>query len=168
MAFFEFESGAVASLTFSAYDFFDSDEWHHWIAEGGTNKQPGRHGVTRNAFLARASDVEAHENLGFGGRILPTEQPYLPHFGLIVATCEKGDMRLSPSGIIIHGITGTREIAVPRGVGRPGQGDALDALWSAVREGRPSIYDGRWGRDTVVVVLAVLQSSRERREVVLS
>jgi phthalate 4,5-cis-dihydrodiol dehydrogenase len=167
-AFFDFESGAAASVTFSAYDFFDSDEWHHWIAEGGASKQPNRQGSTRSAFLTRTSDLTAHEDLGFGGRILPNEQPYLPHFGLIVVTCEQGDMRLSPEGILVHGLTGTREVAVPRGLGRPGQGDALDALWEAVRDGRPSIHDAAWGRDTIEVILAVLQSSKARKEVILS
>jgi phthalate 4,5-cis-dihydrodiol dehydrogenase len=165
--FLDFEIGAAASVTFSAYDFFDSDEWHHWISEGGASKQPNRNGSTRRAFLARSSEREAHENLGYGGRVLPTEQPYLPHFGLIIATCERGDLRLSPTGLVLHGLDGTREIAVPRGIGRSGQGDALDALWQAVREGRPSIHDARWGRDTVAVILAALQSSNERREVQL-
>jgi phthalate 4,5-cis-dihydrodiol dehydrogenase len=167
-AFLEFESRVAASITFSAYDFFDSDEFHHWIAEGGLNKQPDRHGMTRQAFLARKNDLEAHEDLGFGGRVLPNEQPHLPHFGLIVATCERGDLRLSPDGILVHGIHGTREVAVPRGPGRPGQGDAIDALWDAVREGRPCVHDARWGRSTVEVILAILQSSASRREVVLS
>jgi phthalate 4,5-cis-dihydrodiol dehydrogenase len=166
-AFLEFESGAAASLTFSGYDFFDSDEWHHWIAEGGAPKQPNRHGSTRGAFLSRSSDHVVHEDLGFGGRILPDEQPYLPHFGLIIVTCERGDMRLSPEGILIHGIDGTREVAVPRGPGRPGQGDALDALWQVLREGRSNIHDARWGRDTIEVVLALVQSSKARREVLL-
>jgi phthalate 4,5-cis-dihydrodiol dehydrogenase len=76
-------------------------------------------------------------------------------------------MRLSPMGVLIHGVDGNREVSVSRGVGRPGQGDALDALWNAVREGRPSIHDVRWGRDTVEVILAVLQSSNARREVLL-
>ena len=166
-AFLDFESGAAASVTFSAYDFFDSDEWHHWIAEGGTSKQPSRHGSTRGAFRSRTSDLAAHEDLGYGARILPTEQPYLPHFGLIVATCECGDMRLSPGGILIHGLDGTREVAVPRGTGRPGQGDALDALWDAVRNGKSSLHDARWGRDTIAVILAVLESSKHRKEIVL-
>src|SRR6202008_3298764 len=112
-------------------------------------------------FLARPDDVEAHQALGFGARVLPTEQPYLPHFGLIVATCERGDLRLSPTGLIVHGLKGNSEIAVPLGIGRPGQGDALDALWKAVREGQPSIHNARWGRETIAVILAVLQSSQE-------
>jgi phthalate 4,5-cis-dihydrodiol dehydrogenase len=166
-AFLDFESGAAASVTFSAYDFFDSDEWHHWIAEGGTHKEPNRHGSMRRAFLSQTSEFQAHEDLGYGGRVLPTEQPYLPHFGLIVATCERGDLRLSPTGLIVHGLNGTSEIAVPRGIGRPGQGDALDGLWQAVRKGQPSIHDARWGRDTIAILLAVLQSSKEQREVLL-
>jgi phthalate 4,5-cis-dihydrodiol dehydrogenase len=166
-AFLDLESGAAASVTLSAYDFFDSDEWHHWIAEGGTAKEPGRHACTRKAFLARGDERAAHEGLGYGGRVLPTEQPYLPHFGLIVVTCERGDMRLSPAGVVIHGVDGNRDVSVPRGAGRPGQGDALDALWSAVREGQPSIHDARWGRATVAVILSVLQSSKLREEVLL-
>jgi phthalate 4,5-cis-dihydrodiol dehydrogenase len=168
MAFLELENDAAASVVFSAYDFFDSDELHHWIAEGGAKKEPHRQGKTREAFLARASDLEAHQALGFGARVLPTEQPYLPHFGLIVATCERGDMRLSPNGILIHTTDGTREVAVPRGPGRPGQGDALDALWEAVREGRRCVHDARWGRATVEIILAILQSSKSHREVRLS
>ena len=167
-AFLDFENGAAASVTFSAYDFFDSDEWHHWIAEGGGSKQPNRHGSTRSAFLMRTNDLAAHEDLGYGGRILPDEQPYLPHFGLIIVTCERGDMRFSPNGILVHGLTGTREVAVPRGLGRPGQGDALDVLWQAVREGRPSTHDARWGRETIAIILAVLQSSSTRCEVLVS
>jgi phthalate 4,5-cis-dihydrodiol dehydrogenase len=168
VAFLEFENDAAASVVFSAYDFFDSDELHHWIAEGGTTKEPHRQGKTREAFLARASNLEAHQALGFGARMLPTEQPHLPHFGFIVVTCERGDMRLSPNGILIHGTDGTREVAVPRGPGRPGQGDALDALWEALREGRRCVHDARWGRGTVEIILAILQSSKSHREVRLS
>jgi phthalate 4,5-cis-dihydrodiol dehydrogenase len=161
------DNNAAATVTYSGYDFFDSDEFHHWIAEGGTDKPRDRHGNTRAAFLARESEREAHQSLAFGGRELPTEQPNLPHFGIVVATCERGDLRLSPNGVLVHGIGGTREVPVPRGVGRPGQGDALDALWSALREGRRCVHDARWGRATVQVVLAMLQSSANGREVFL-
>jgi phthalate 4,5-cis-dihydrodiol dehydrogenase len=166
-AFLDFESGAAASVIFSAYDFFDSDEWHHWIGEGGAPKAPNQHGAVRRQFVTLTSEQQAHEQLGYGGRVLPTEQPCLPHFGVVIVTCERGDIRLSPTGVVVHGVDGTREVAVPRGVGRPGQGDALDALWRAVREGQPSMHDARWGRDTIEVILAILQSSRERREVLL-
>jgi phthalate 4,5-cis-dihydrodiol dehydrogenase len=63
-AFLEFDNGVAATLAYSGYDFFDSDEWHHWIAEGGVRKEPGRHGETRRAFQARKGDIEAHRDLG--------------------------------------------------------------------------------------------------------
>jgi phthalate 4,5-cis-dihydrodiol dehydrogenase len=166
-AFLEFNNGVAATLAYSGYDFFDSDEWHNWIAEGGVGKASGRHGETRRAFQARHGDIEAHRNLGYGRRPLPLEQPHLPHFGLIVATCERGDLRFSPNGVTLHGIEGTHQLAVPTGPGRPGQGDALDALWMALREGRRCIHDARWGKASVEAVLAVLRSAQERREVTL-
>jgi phthalate 4,5-cis-dihydrodiol dehydrogenase len=166
-AFLDFDNGAAASLTFSALDFFDSDEFHHWIAEGGAAKSPNRHGMTRQAFAQGENDREAHEALGFGSRVLPLEQPYLPHFGVVIATCERGDLRLSPNGILTYGIDGTHEVSAPRGDGRPGQGDALDALWSALRDGERCIHDARWGRATVAVILAMIESSARRREIVL-
>lgn len=167
VAFLEFENDVAATLAFGGYDFFDSDEWYDWIAEGGVRKVPGRHGATRRAFHARQTDLEAHRDLGYGGRPLAAGQPHLPHFGLIIATCERGDLRLSPNGVTIHGTEGTREIAVTTGQTRPGQGDALDALWMVVKEGRRCIHDAQWGRATVEVVLALLRSAQERREIEL-
>jgi len=167
-ALLEFEDGAAATLVYSAYDFFDSDELHGWIAEGGTDKPPGRHGSARQ-LLTQGAEREADRqlDLGYGGRQLPTEQPYLPHFGLVIVTCERGDLRLSANGITAYGRDGVRELAVERGVGRPGQGDTLDALWSALREDKPDFHDARWGKATLEVAVAILQSARSRREIML-
>ncbi|MBM3485355.1 MAG: Gfo/Idh/MocA family oxidoreductase [Alphaproteobacteria bacterium] len=168
-AFLEFENGAAASLTYSAYDFFDSDEFHGWVAEGGADKPAGRHGLTRQGLLAApGTEPDRQKDLGYGGRRLPPEQPHLPHFGTVIVTCAKGDVRLSSNGLLVYGLDGLSEVPVPRGLGRPGHGDALDALWAAMREGRRSSHDARWGKATLEVGLAVLQSARERREIVLA
>jgi phthalate 4,5-cis-dihydrodiol dehydrogenase len=168
-ALLEFEGGAAASLTYSAYDFFDSDEFHGWVAEGGTDKPAGRHGQTRGLLRAEAhAEPDRQKDLGYGGRVLPPEQPHLPHFGTVIVTCAKGDVRLSSDGLLVYGDDGAREVAVERGPGRPGHGDALDALWAAVRDGAPCPHDARWGKATLEVGLAILQSARERREIVLA
>jgi phthalate 4,5-cis-dihydrodiol dehydrogenase len=166
--FLEFENGAAATLVYSGYDFFDSDELHGWVAEGGNPKPPPSHGAARRRLRdAPADEPERQRDLGYGGRKLPVEQPHLPHFGFVLVTCEKGDIRFTPDGLTIYGLDGAREIKVPRGEGRPGHGDALDALWAAVRDGRRDYHDARWGKASVEIILAVLQSARERREVVL-
>ena len=169
MALLEFEDGAAASLAFSAYDGFDSDEFCDWVAEGGGRKRPGHQGTMRRR-LRQAPDEEAARQAenGYGGTRLPTEQPHLPHFGVLIVTCEHGDVRLSPDGVVVYGRDGRRELPVPRGVGRPGHGDALDALCAAVREGKRDFRDARWGKATLEVALAILQSARERREIRLA
>jgi len=165
-ALLEFEGGAAATIVLSAYDFFDSDEFHFWIAEGGTEKPRTGHGNSRR-LLGDGHTVEAERqrDVAYGGRVLPTEQPYLPHFGFVIATCARADLRLSPDGILVYGVDGVRNETVTRGTGRPGQGDTLDALWQALREGRRDFHDPRWGKATLEVGLAILQSARERREI---
>jgi phthalate 4,5-cis-dihydrodiol dehydrogenase len=166
MALLEFESGATASVTYSGYGYFDSDAFHQNVAEGGTSKKEG------HTFLrlkgAKHRDDAAIRGIAYGARSLPVDQPFLPHFGVIVVTCESGDIRMSPGGILIHDPEGTRHLDVPRGIGRPGQGDALDALWGAVREGRRCVHDAKWGRETVATLLAIHESSRTRSRVELN
>ena len=118
-AFLEFADGAAASLIYSSYDFFDSDELHGWVAEGGAPKPPGStHGAMRRRLLSgAAAEADLQRDLGYGGRHLPPEQPHLPHFGTVIATCERGDVRLSADGLLVYGPEGVREIAVARGPG---------------------------------------------------
>ena len=42
-----------------------------------------------------------------------------------------------------------------------------DILNEAVTQNRPVFADGRWGKSTLEVVLAILQSSKEKREIEL-
>jgi phthalate 4,5-cis-dihydrodiol dehydrogenase len=166
-ALLEFQNGAAASLIYSSYDFFDSDEFHGWVAEGGTSKTPNTHGTARRVLASGDPEEQRQKNLGYGGRDLPMEQPFQPHFGVLIVTCAKGDIRVTPEGLTLYAPDGPRKLAVDRGLGRPGHGDVLDALWGAVREGKRDFHDGRWGKATLEVALAILQSARERREIVL-
>jgi phthalate 4,5-cis-dihydrodiol dehydrogenase len=44
----------------------------------------------------------------------------------------------------------------------------IDELYAAVVDGKPPLHDGRWAMATLEVCLAMLQSAREGRDVVLS
>lgn len=48
------------------------------------------------------------------------------------------------------------------------EGKVIDELLGAIDQDRPVIRDGRWGKATLEVCLAILQSSHEHREVSLS
>jgi phthalate 4,5-cis-dihydrodiol dehydrogenase len=95
------------------------------------------------------------------------QQVYHPRLSRTIRIRLQIFIRFTPDGVAIHGVAGRRDIKIPRGEGRPGHGDALDALWAAVRDNRRDIHDARWGKASVEVILAILRSARERREVVL-
>jgi hypothetical protein len=44
----------------------------------------------------------------------------------------------------------------------------LDAMYQAVTQNRPVAHDARWGMGNLEVVLAIMQSGRERREIMMS
>ena len=48
-----------------------------------------------------------------------------------------------------------------------GRREVLDDMHSSIRTGRKPVHDGRWGKATVEVALAILSSAREGREVML-
>jgi phthalate 4,5-cis-dihydrodiol dehydrogenase len=167
-AFLEFADGVPATLVYSGYDFFDTDELHFWISERGSQKQPA-HGASRRALRARQGE-EAGLRTKLAGYGSPDdgEPPHQPHFGLTVATCAGGDLRASADGVFVYDEDGKREIALPGGGKYSGRHNVIDDLHTAIATGRTPVHDGRWGKATVEVALAIQQSARERREITLA
>jgi phthalate 4,5-cis-dihydrodiol dehydrogenase len=168
VAFLDFESGVAASLVYGGYDFFDSDELHFWISERGAPKPSDQHGAARRALAAHQAD-EARlrvERYAYGADpgVSPSHQP---HFGLMVVTCARGEMRASADGLFVYDQNGKREIALPPSNAMPGRSEVLDDMIAAVRFGRKPLQDGRWAKANVEVMLAILRSAQERREIML-
>jgi phthalate 4,5-cis-dihydrodiol dehydrogenase len=169
VVFLEFETGAAASLVYGGYDFFDSDELHFWIGERGSEKPPGQHGAARRALAAGRQGEETRlrvERFAYGADsgAPPSHQP---HFGLMIVTCAKGEMRASADGLLVYDASGRRDIALPVSASMPGRSEVLDDMIAAIRDGRRPLNDGRWAKVNVEVSLAILKSARERREVML-
>lgn len=164
-AFLEFEDGTAASMVYSGADYFDSDELHGWVGEGGEPKQP-RHGNARRA-LARHEGTSEGElraaRLAYGALPLRRElPPHLPHFGTTIATCERGELKASPGGLSLYDAEGAHQLSLPPGCGYEG---LFTDLRRALRAGTPARHDGRWGKAGTEAMLALLQSARERREI---
>ena len=165
-ALLQFDNGAAASLVYSGYDHFDSDEWHFGISERGAPKKI-EHGAAQRALEQVADESRARtETFAYGqtGGALP---PHQPHFGITIVTCAQGDMRASADGVTIYDKNGVRELHIPRGESMPGRRETLDEIAGAITLGRKPMHDGRWAKATVEVALAILQSAREGREVTL-
>src|SRR5580704_635608 len=166
-AFLEFADGVAASLVYSGYDFFDSDELHFWVSERGSVKQPA-HGASRRALRAHKGPeaMLRTSSVGYGSPD-QGEPPHQPHFGVTIATCALGDLRASADGVFVYGEGGKREIALPDGGRYSGRLNVLDDMLAAIATGRAPVHDGRWGKATLEVALAIQQSARERRELAL-
>ena len=167
-----FEGGAFASLTYSGYAHFDSDEFMGWIGESGYPKDQNVYGSARKLLRqARSKDEElALKNArNYGGEtaaeIPPGGRRWHQHFGLLIASCERADLRPMPDGVVIYGddtrgLDPLPEPAIPRA-------EVIDEFYDAIFNGRPAVHDGEWGMATMEVCLAVLQSAREGREIFL-
>ncbi|MDE0254526.1 MAG: Gfo/Idh/MocA family oxidoreductase, partial [Rhodospirillaceae bacterium] len=93
-ALLAFEGGAFASLTYSGYGRFDSDEWMSWTGELGHEKDPDDYGRARRA-LAGAPTPDAESALKrartFGSADIRPAAPHHEHFGPVIVCCERGD-----------------------------------------------------------------------------
>ncbi|MFK9866850.1 gfo/Idh/MocA family oxidoreductase, partial [Escherichia coli] len=75
-----FEAGAAASLTYSGYAHYDSDELVGWIAELGYDKDPDRYGEARKrlATLSSQDEIEAKLKRTYGVPAVAADTP-APH-----------------------------------------------------------------------------------------
>jgi phthalate 4,5-cis-dihydrodiol dehydrogenase len=164
-ALITFEDGAFATITYSGYAHFDSDEFTGWIGEGGQKKDPNAYGAARRALVGDELHVKNARNYGGAQYTRPAAHLVHQHFGVLIASCEHADMRPLAEGVWIYA-DGERklEALAPPKVQRA---EVIDELYAAVVEGRPPLHDGAWGLATMEVCLAILQSAAEQREITL-
>jgi phthalate 4,5-cis-dihydrodiol dehydrogenase len=170
-ALLNFENGVFASLTYSGYAHFDSDEFMGWIAESGYLKNPESYGAARG-FLrqARSSDEEVTLKTArnYGGVDAPGEplgRRWHQQFGMLIASCERADLRPLPNGIAIYGDESRRFEPLPEPESH--RKEVIDEFYEAAVHGCPALHNGEWGLATMEVCLAILKSAREQREIFL-
>jgi len=176
-SFLEFENGVVATAVYSGYDHFSSRELTYRVDEGDAWPDPPVHAKARTA-LREAGSKEAETAMKrdrrFGGTgrdpagASPGQRRPTPWIlgGPLVASFDKGDVRLTPNGLMVYGEEEKREIPLPSlPDGRDG---IIDEVYQAVINGRRPSNDGHWGKATLEVLLALFQSGKERREIQMS
>jgi phthalate 4,5-cis-dihydrodiol dehydrogenase len=170
-ALLTFESGAFASISYSGYAHFDSDEFCDWIGEIGQLKNPSQYGAARKTLqrLNHPDGEAALKAAGTYGGPDFTPPPHEPrdheHFGLTVVSCDRADLRPTPKGVMIYEDFAQRldplaQPSLPRI-------EVIDEFYEAVVRGRPAIHTGDWGLATMEVCIAIQQSARERKEIFL-
>ncbi len=180
-AYVEFEDGTPAVVVYNGYGYFDTSELTWNMGERHYNQEE-RARVRKELKNKTLDEEKAKEAMRFGGK----QEGEFSHgaavqaerarrgiqgagghfFGVTLATCERGDIRQSPDGLYLYGDDGQKEIPVTgHGASRFSE---LKELYDSVTQDRPVYHDGRWGMATLEVCLAIMQSARERREILLT
>lgn len=167
-----FAGGAFASLTYSGYGHFDSDEWCDWTGEMGAVKRPEDYGAARRRLAGLSGDgdearLKAAGTFGGAAYVASAHAnpPKHQHFGPVVVSCERADLRALPDGVWLYADDRRQFLTLP--APPLPRYEVIDELYAAVVEGRPTLHDGAWARSTLEVCLAILQSAREGRDICL-
>lgn len=160
-----FEDGAFATLVYSGYAHFDSDEYAGWIGEMGARKDPALYGLARQHLQGDELALKNERNYGGPGFKPPAEQDAHQHFGEVIVSCERADLRPLPHGVMVYGDREQRLEPLPPP--RVPRSEVIDELHAALALGRPPRHSGEWARGTLETCLAMLRSAREQREVAL-
>ncbi len=158
-ALIAFANGSFASLTYSGYAHFDSDVWMDNVGELGQRKDPAAYGKARRALQGLDAEAEAAfkqtRTYGSGAGLIEAENN--EHFGPVIALCDRADLRLTPAGLDVFGDIERRFVEVP--FGPAPRGPVIDALVGAVREDRAPAQTGAWGRASLEICHAILESA---------
>jgi phthalate 4,5-cis-dihydrodiol dehydrogenase len=173
-ALLTFESGAFASLTYSGYAHFDSDEFMNWVGEGGQTKDPRSYGNARRALTpvpSQAQELSIKNARNYGGRefneprAAPTAASRHPHFGLVIASCDGADLRPTTNGVMIYDDASARLDPLPApDVPRR---EVIDEFYAAAVHGKPPLHSGEWSLATMEVCLAMRDSAHAQQEIML-
>ena len=176
-AFLEFENGVPATIAHNGYGYFVGAELVPW-GEDKAIYDVDRRVAIRGAMRAGTRD-EAREKqeIRIGGDrereyfASVSQAAWVPEdMGLAIASLDRADVRQSRHGLFIHDDAGKHDVEIAGGretaiVQRRAE---LEELYRAVVHGEPLWHDGRWGMATLEVCLAMMQSARERREIMLA
>lgn len=172
-ALLTFDDDVFASCTYSGYAHFDSDEFMDMFGEMGLRKDPARYGAMRRALRAAGNAQEeaalkAARNYGGSTYAAPgaaSADRKHQHFGSIIVSCERADLRPMPDGVMIYDDDSVHLDPVP--VPAIPRAEVIDEFYAAVTHGKPPLHDGEWSRATLEVCLAIRESSLAQLEISL-
>ena len=157
--FLEFHDGTVGTAVYNGYGGLASSELTAGITEWGFSEGP----TLPSTRVAPADVAQAKRRRANASD--KSQAPFQPHFGLTVVSCERGDIRQSPDGLIVYSAAGRQEIKLPSG--QTPHALLLVEFAGAVQGERPCLHDGHWGLANLECCLAALTSSETGKTVTL-
>ena len=164
-ALLTFDRGLFASITYNGYGGYDSDADMNWRGELGGAKSPDAHQMTRQRYSQctdEAMEAQRKADRNFGG------PDYVPagvsgaqtfqHFGPVLITCERADLRLTPYGVDVFSLDG--KVTCHPECSAITRVEVIDEIWSVAREGGQVLHSGEWALATLEVCLGILESAQ--------
>lgn len=177
-AYLEFQDGTPSTIMHNGYGYFLGAELVPWGESRQRYTLEERAEVRRQLRAGTRNEDQDKQDLRIGGRLEEAtyrrperQRPWVPEdMGLLIVSCERGDIRHSKFGLYVYDDDGLRDIDLTpdREMGVGGRRAELEELYQAVVLNKPVFHDGRWGMATLEVCLAMMQSARERREIMLT
>jgi phthalate 4,5-cis-dihydrodiol dehydrogenase len=174
-AYLEFEDGTPCTVVHNGYGYFIADELVPW----GTTKHiytlEERVAIRKQMRNGTRDEDSEKQDQRIGGPMEgvrlrePGPPAWRPHDpGLMIVSCDRGDIRHSKHGLYVYDDDGVHDIDLigPGGLGQ--RRAELVEFYEGVVDGKALYHDGRWGMATLEVALGLMQSARERREVMLT
>jgi phthalate 4,5-cis-dihydrodiol dehydrogenase len=164
-ALLTFEGGAFATLNYNGYGHFDSDEFQGWIGELGERRNPA---AAQPRYADAAEELAAKNARNFGGadyRPANVEGRTHQHFGTVIVSCDRADLRPLPNGVMVYRDgTASLDPLPPPQVPRA---EVIDELYAAIVDGQTPLHGGAWAMATLEVCLAMLTSARVGHDVAM-
>src|SRR5581483_2293649 len=159
-AYLEFEDGTPSTIVHNGYGYFLGAELVPWGDSSQRYTAEQRVEVRRQMRTGTRNEAQDKQDLRIGGAAEeatfrePERRPWVPEdMGLLIVSCDRGDIRHSKFGLYVYDDEGIHDIDLtPNRVMGVGQRRAeLEELYDGVVNDRPLFHDGRWGMATLEV-----------------
>jgi phthalate 4,5-cis-dihydrodiol dehydrogenase len=175
-AFLDFEEGAVATAVYSGNDHFSTVPLVRGMGERGPIVKDERYAQARKEFKNNPeAETAAAAGERYGGQRLVVRAERAAgdrntggwmSGGPMIVSFDEADVWVQQDGLLVFGNEKQEEIPLPAAHG-DGRWGRVNTFYESLIRDEPPPADGRWGMATLEVILSILQSSEERKEVFL-
>ncbi|MES2977826.1 MAG: Gfo/Idh/MocA family oxidoreductase [Pseudomonadota bacterium] len=164
MVFLDFEDGAAACAVYNGYGAFSSTDLCFNITESGF-EEATRYGPRPVAAADASSEDVIRAKQERAKKANWAKAPFQPVFGLTLVSCERGEIRQSPTGLLVYTDEGMSEINLPCDLSP--RDLVLREMHDAIAGKMPALHDAAWGLANLEICDAAIESSASGRDVLL-
>jgi phthalate 4,5-cis-dihydrodiol dehydrogenase len=174
-AYLEFEDGTPCTVIHNGYGYFLANELLPWGSTSQRYTLEQRVEIRKAMEAGTRNEDEDKQDMRIGGRAEESTfrsrgpSNWTPgDLGLVIVSCDRGDIRHSAHGLYVYDDDGLHDVSLTGPTGMAQRRAELVEFYDGIVNGKPLYHDGRWGMATLEVALGLMQSAKERREVMMS